>query len=142
MFSRTLSRRPAPLAATPRRFFQRGALPAWATVDPWEMSGANPQQGANLVAGEWTQAEKQMAVIDPLNGEEMLLVPDTSEAELAPFIASMHAVPKSGLHNSLKDPGQFFELGEVNGRASIELRKPEVANFFGALPRSPHPPGI
>ena len=67
--------------------------------------------------------------------------PQEIEAELAPFIASMHAVPKSGLHNSLKDPGQFFELGEVNGRASIELRKPEVANFFGALPRSPHPPG-
>jgi len=132
MLSRTLGRRTAAVMV-PRRFFQQGAPPAWATVDPWAMSGASPQQGANLVAGEWAQAAKQMAVLDPLNGEEMLLVPDTSEAELAPFVASMRAVPKSGLHNSLKDPGQYFALGEVNGLAAMEMRKPEVANFFAEL---------
>ena len=115
------------------RTFQSGPLPSWATVDPWAMSGASPQQGMNLVDGEWSAAAATKPVPDPLNGEAMLFVPDTQSSELAPFVASMKAVPKSGLHNPINNPGAYFEMGEVNGRASVELRKPEVHNFFAEL---------
>lgn len=33
-----------------------------------------------------------------------LQVPDTQLYEIEPFVASMKAVPKSGMHNPLKDP--------------------------------------
>jgi len=120
-------------AAAGRRTFQQGPLPAWASVDPWAMSGASPQKGANFVDGEWTTSASTKTIPDPLNGEPMLIVPDTSSGELGPFVASMKKTPKSGLHNPLKDPGAYFALGEVNALVGAELRKPEVENFFAEL---------
>jgi hypothetical protein len=38
-------------------------------------------------------------VVDPLTGATMLRVPLTSERELTPFLESLAAVPKAGLHN-------------------------------------------
>jgi hypothetical protein len=41
---------------------------------------------------------------DPLNGEEFVQLPDTQPGELEPFVQSLQACPKSGLHNPLKNP--------------------------------------
>ena len=131
MMRSMLSRAPARVLAA--RQFQSGPIPSWATVDPWAMSGGSPQRGMNHCDGKWVSALEERAVLDPLNGEEMLFVPATSVGELEPFVASMRKVPKSGLHNPLQDPGKYFEMGEVNGRAAVELRKPEVFNFFAEL---------
>lgn len=57
------------------------------------------------VAGKWVDAAATIAVPDPLNGEPFTLVPDTQgDAELAPFAEGLRRVPKSGLHNPLKNP--------------------------------------
>ena len=47
------------------RTFQSGPLPSWATVDPWAMSGASPQQGMNLVDGEWSAAAATKPMVPP-----------------------------------------------------------------------------
>ena len=46
------------------------AMPAWATVNPYAMSGQQPAKSYNLVAGEWTEAKATRSIIDPLNGEK------------------------------------------------------------------------
>ena len=40
MLSQSLQKLARRAVAPTRRTFQQGALPAWATVDPWAMSGA------------------------------------------------------------------------------------------------------
>ena len=50
-----------------------------------------------------------------------------------PFASNMLAVPRSGLHNPLKNPERYNMLGNVSAAAAFELRKPEVEAFFTAL---------
>ena len=117
----------------PRRSFQQGALPAWATVDPWAMSGAAPARGQNFVDGQWKDAAHTKTVPDPLNGEAFIIVPDAQGADLDPFVAAMRRTPKSGLHNPLKSPERYFALGECNALIGAELRKPATENLFAEL---------
>ena len=56
------------------------------------------------VNGEWTTTSQSRTIPDPLNGEPFLRLPDTQPHEIAPFVRSLRAVPKSGLHNPLKSP--------------------------------------
>lgn len=79
----------------------------WATVDPRTLSGANPGRAQNLVAGKWKDASASETVIDPLNGEEFLQIPDTSDQEVQEFISSSKSCPKTGLHNPLKKPERY-----------------------------------
>lgn len=39
-----------------------------------------------------------------MNGDDFLLIPDTKPEEAQPFIDSLRAIPKSGMHNPLKNP--------------------------------------
>ena len=110
-----------------------GTVPSWATADPWAMSAATPAVGKNLVGGVWTDAAKQYMVIDPLNGEEFIRVPDTSMDEIGPFVERMAGCPRSGLHNPLKNPERYTMIGEVMVKAAAELGKPEVTEYFASL---------
>ena len=65
---------------------------------------------AAAVGGVWCGSAKQLALPDPLTGETFFTVPDTQPSELGPFIASLRAVPKSGLHNPLKAPERYGSL--------------------------------
>lgn len=56
--------------------------------------------------------------MDPLNGDEFLHCPDTQPDELEPFVKAMRAVPKSGLHNPLKNPDKYAIF--LGSRASAE----------------------
>ena len=58
----------------------------------------------HAVGGEWHEAAKYTAIPDPLNGEPFIRYPDTAVSEIEPFVESLRAVPKSGLHNPLKNP--------------------------------------
>ena len=69
MLSQSLQKLARRAVAPTRRTFQQGALPAWATVDPWAMSGAAPAKGRNFVDGEWRDAAHTKTIPDPLNGE-------------------------------------------------------------------------
>ena len=108
-------------------------IPEWATVDPDTMSGATPAQAANLINGEWKTANKTFGIVDPLNGEVFLHVPDTSTSEVQPYIDAMANAPRTGLHNPLKNPERYNMLGEVCAKAAREMAKPEVAEFYGKL---------
>lgn len=54
--------------------------------------------------GEWSLSAKSKSIPDPLNGEPFIKLPDTQLDEIEPFVQSLRAVPKSGLHNPLKNP--------------------------------------
>lgn len=56
------------------------------------------------VGGRWQPSRESRVLPDPLNGEPFIAVPNTRHDELDPFVASLTAVPKSGLHNPLKNP--------------------------------------
>ena len=59
-------------------------LKAFATIDPSNLSPSD--KGFNLVNGEWTSPSQHMNLIDPLNGGNMMKIPDTQMSEIAPFV--------------------------------------------------------
>ena len=71
-----------------------------------------------------------MDLIDPLNGGTMLKIPDTQIDEIEPFVESLAAVPKSGLHNPFKNKERYLMLSEVNRRTVECMHDPAVFQFF------------
>ncbi len=106
---------------------------SFATVDPFDgMTGGNPGQVENLVRGQWHSATaKRDDIVDPMNGERFLEVPDTNE--LTPFIAGLQSCSKSGLHNPLKHNDRYVHLGRVCARAAALLATPDVESYFVKL---------
>lgn len=103
--------------------------PDFATIDPDTASGSVPGKVCNLVAGEWQQPDRlRDDIVDPLNGERFLEVPDTREFQ--DYVASLARCPKSGRHNPLKNPGRYVALGEVCARAAARLAEPAVEAYF------------
>jgi hypothetical protein len=49
------------------------------------------------------------------------LVPDTQVEELKPFIKSLRGVPKSGVHNPLKNVERYLMFGEISRKVCISL---------------------
>jgi hypothetical protein len=89
------------------------------------------------VAGRWCNTAKSKTVVDPLNGEAFMTVPDTQVNEIDHFIQSLQACSKSGLHNPLKNPERCenlchwcFTTFELNG---ILLMPAPVAWYCTAL---------
>jgi len=97
------------------------------------MCAAAPALGRNLVGGEWQATDLTMEIIDPMNGEVMVKVPDTQESEIKPFVERMKSCPRSGLHNPLKNPERYNVIGAACARAAEEMRKPDVQYFFARL---------
>jgi len=97
------------------------------------MSASNPGVGQNLCGGKWVDAAETMDIVDPLNGGCMLKVPNTSMDEIAPFCDNMANVPRTGLHNPIKNPERYNMLGRVMADGARELAKPEVQSFFADL---------
>lgn len=74
-----------------------------------------------------------MDVVDPLNGDKFLMVPNNlviyifinqSEEELNEYRDAANSCPKSGLHNPLKNPERYNIYGEVFHRVSFLLGLP------------------
>lgn len=70
-----------------------GKLPSWATVDPWALSAASPHAVKNLLNGEWVSAKENTVIVDPMNGEAFITVPETSPEETTPFWRRPKAAP-------------------------------------------------
>lgn len=103
-------------------------LTSWATVAPEKISGDNPVTVSNfgiwllcqetkcltsltcLVSGEWRTSQSFIDLPDPLRGDAFIRCPDTTLEEAQPFVTNMQNVPKSGLHNPLKQPERQFLL--------------------------------
>lgn len=94
---------------------------------------SNDHHDRNPVAGRWTGSAHTSTIPDPLNGEAFVQLPDTQADELDPFVASLAACPKSGLHNPLKNPERYVMYGAVSAKVAEEMRRPEVADFFARL---------
>lgn len=107
--------------------------PGFATVDPFSgMTAQDPGIVLNLCAGEWSGAEAVRDDLpDPMSGEAFLSVPDTRNH--APFIAGLAGCPKHGLHNPLKRPERYVQLGAVCARAAALLATEEVEDYFVRL---------
>ena len=110
------------------------ALNKFATVNPFILSGAKPYRVQNIVNGTWKDALDNIQIVDPLNGEEFLEVPNTNtKGELDEYVASIKQCPKSGLHNPLKNVERYLHYGQVNQRAASLLYDQEVYDFFVKL---------
>lgn len=57
-------------------------------------------------------------------------IPDTQGNELGPFIESLKNVPKSGVHNPLKNVERYLQFGEISRKAGAALSDPITADFF------------
>ena len=88
-----------------RRCFS--SIPRWATCDPYSLSESKPYTLENLSSGKWKSTKDYTTIIDPMNGDKFLRVPDTKGEELNEFITAAKAVSKSGLHNPLKNPERY-----------------------------------
>jgi 1-pyrroline-5-carboxylate dehydrogenase len=65
----------------------------------------------NLVGGEWVGTKQYNDLVDPLTGKGMIKIPDTQLDEIGPFVESLQSVPKTGLHNPLKNKDRYLMLG-------------------------------
>lgn len=83
---------------------------------------------ARAVDGKWQTTGSSRTIPDPLNGEPFIAYPDTAANETAPFVASLRRVPKTGLHNPLKNPERYNLYGEVSAKVAEEMRKPKVSH--------------
>lgn len=107
--------------------------PEFATLDPFDgMTGARPGTVRNLLAGEWTEPPGvREDIVDPLNGEPFLRVPETKDH--GPWLESIRSCPVTGLHNPLRRPERYRMLGAVCARAAALLAEQPVADYFARL---------
>lgn len=122
--------------ATTRAATSSGSpLPVWATLDPNAVGTVETHNVLNIANGSW-QKEGEIAnrliIPNPLHksGLPICTVSDTQVDELGPFIDSMNQVPKSGVHNPLKNVERYLMYGEISRKAGDALSTPDIAEFF------------
>jgi 1-pyrroline-5-carboxylate dehydrogenase len=108
-------------------------LARFATLDPFAgMTARDPGKVQNLLAGQWVCGDAARDdIVDPLNGQPFLQVPDTREHE--GFVQSLRRCPKTGLHNPLKNPERYVMLGKVCAAAAALLAQKDVEDYFTRL---------
>jgi 1-pyrroline-5-carboxylate dehydrogenase len=106
---------------------------AFATLDPFDgMTAGSPGTVRNLLAGEWIASTAvRDDIVDPMNGEPFLEVPETSDRQ--PFLDSIRRCPGTGLHNPLKHPERYKMLGDVCARAAALLAEKDIQDYFTRL---------
>ena len=101
--------------------------PSWATVDPASLgSNPNPHNVLNIVGGQWQSEDtiqKKLHIPNPMdkNAPDLCTVPDTSIEELEPFVKSMQSVPKSGVHNPLKNVERYLMYGDISRKVTKRI---------------------
>lgn len=109
------------------------AMPSFATIDPNTLSGKRPGQVYNLEGGQWKLPARCVDIVDPMNGDAFLRVPETSSSELDPFVRNLQSCTKSGLHNPFKNPDRYVLYGDVCARAASAMREESVTDFFARM---------
>lgn len=100
------------------------------TIDPWAVDEKNSHRVQNLVNGQWKNTKEVSAIPDPLTGKIFMHIPETSTNEIKEFITSLNNCSKSGLHNPLKNPQRYTELGSISARVAAKLNEKETSEFF------------
>jgi len=106
------------------------ALLKFMNVDPIAMSEKTPFKLHNLVDGQWKDTKEYTWVIDPMNGEKIIQMPKTNEAELDEFATSMNKCPKTGLHNPYKNIERYCMYGEICRKAANLMFQPDIVDHF------------
>lgn len=65
----------------------------------------------------------------------MFQVSEIPTSVVPTFTQSAQAVPRSGLHNPLKNPERYVNYGKITARVAEEMNKKEVEEFFIKLIR-------
>jgi len=99
-------------------------IPTWATLDPNELGTVSTHNVLNVVGGQWQKdgdIANKLIIPNPMNkdGLPICTVPDTRVDELGPFIQSMEAVSKSGVHNPLKSVERYLMYGEISRKVGL-----------------------
>ena len=105
----------------------------WATVDPESLGPSHPALVKNFFEGEWQETHSKIDLPDPLTGEIFLHISNTSPSEVPPFIDSCRKIPKSGLHNPLKNVQRYRDYGSLCARVASLLQEASVLDFFVRL---------
>lgn len=112
------------------------STPAWSSLDPKSLGdNTEPYRVPNLVNGEWTFTKSSISIPHPVDKtkNDIFTIPDTQIDEIQPFVDSLRKVPKTGLHNPLKNPHRYVEYGEITRRAGDALGQPDVSEHFAQL---------
>lgn len=106
-----------------RRLAKFSSLSQWASIDPMSLGeSSTPYHVPNLVNGNWiNDSSKVISIPHPMkrSGHPIFTIQDTQVDDLRPFIDSMANVPKSGVHNPLKNVNRYLELGEISRKVRI-----------------------
>lgn len=105
-------------------------------IFPWkpeEIRKTKPAQLNNLINGKWITSKNQRQIPDPLNGEPIILAPETQYNELAPFISSLLDCPRYGLHNPLLNTERYSLYGQICAKAAGFLKSPAGRTYFAQL---------
>jgi len=102
----------------------------FAVFNPKTASGKNPCQLKNFINGEWKTSAKNQDIPDPLNGEAFIKMPDTGPDEVGPFLQKMAEIPKSGLHNPIRNVNRYTMYGEISFQLAKQLDDPVVCEHF------------
>ena len=72
-----------------------------------------------------------MTIPNPMNKDAppVCTIPDTQINELQPFVASLKSVPKSGVHNPLKNNERYLQFGEISRKVRGMIRVVHVIHF-------------
>lgn len=97
------------------------AVSAWATVNPDQLGEQGPYAVSNIVNGQWcANTASRMSIPNPMDKDkpDIFTIPDTQTNELEPFIQSLRAVPKSGVHNPLKNNDRYVKFGDISRKVT------------------------
>ena len=110
--------------------------PSWstfATVDPYTLTSSRPHTVQNLLNGAWVPSNSLITLPDPMNGDPFIHVADAQKDDIDRFVTSLNSCTKSGLHNPLKNPQRYLQLGDISARAASKMRDPAVLDYFATL---------
>lgn len=90
----------------------------------------------NFYNGKWQDSKHHEELPHPLKGNNYCKVPITQGEELTHVVNEMNQVPRSGLHNPLKNPERYVKYGEISRKLAEALHNPEIFNHFVELIRT------
>lgn len=65
-----------------------------------------------------------------MTGKGMITLPDTQPDEAGPFIDSLKACPKYGLHNPFHNKERYLMYGDISRKMCEVMYDPEVLHFM------------
>lgn len=96
---------------------------------------STPHYVQNIAQGSWqseSSIKNKMVIPHPMDRDAppIFTLADTSVDELDSFIKSMESVPKSGLHNPLRNVDRYLAYGDISRKAGHALLQPDIQEFF------------